>query len=222
MSQKQPPLAAEVIYPESDGKPMAETDVHRDWMVRIIELLQFLFAGQHVYVSGNLLVYYVEGDPKKCVAPDVFVVKGREQRRRRNYKIWQEGIGPCFALEVTSAKTRREDQNKKMRLYQLLGVAEYFLYDPLGDWLQPALQAYRLQDDHYVRLEQAADTSLVSEQLGVTFRLEEGQLALFKTATRERLKTGSERAEESQRLAKVAEDRAARLEAKLARLKAGL
>src|SRR5437879_7353509 len=122
----------EIVYPESDGKPMAESDLHRDWMVRIIELLKAHFADQRVYVSGNLLVYYVEGDPKRSVAPDVFVVKGLEQRDRRNFKIWEEGKGPDFILENTSKKTRREDKGKKMELYAQLQVPEYFLYDPLA------------------------------------------------------------------------------------------
>ena len=72
-----------VTYPSSDGKPMAETDVHLRWMTRLIELLQRKFAGTQTYVSGNLLLYYVEGDPKKRVAPDVFVVKGIEPHDRR-------------------------------------------------------------------------------------------------------------------------------------------
>ena len=73
----------EIEYPESDGQPMAETDLHRNWMFWLIELLQSFFAGQQVYVSGNLLVYYVEGNPKKSVAPDVFVVKNVEPHARR-------------------------------------------------------------------------------------------------------------------------------------------
>ena len=65
---------AEIFYPESDGKPMAESDVHRDWMVCIISRLQRFYAGKRVYISGNLLVYYVEGNPRKSFAPDVFAV----------------------------------------------------------------------------------------------------------------------------------------------------
>ncbi len=205
--------AVEVDYPESDGKPVAETDVHRDWMFHIIEMLQFFFAGKRVYVSGNLLIYYVEGDPKKSVAPDVFVVKDCEQRQRRIYKIWEEGKAPNFVMETTSKKTRREDKGHKMQLYAQLRVAEYFLYDPLGEWLQPALLGYGLVGDEYLPVEPDAQGGIVSEQLGITFRLEHGQLALFSTATGERLKTGTERAQE-------AETRAARLEAELARLRA--
>ncbi len=68
-----------VRYPESDGRPMGESDLHRDEMVREINALQLHFAGQKVYVSGNILVYYVEGNPKKCFCPDVLVVKGLQQ-----------------------------------------------------------------------------------------------------------------------------------------------
>src|SRR5712692_4479989 len=154
---RNPRPTAEVIYPESDGKPMAETDVHRDWMVRIIELLKFFFLGKHVYVSGNLLIYYVEGDPKKSVAPDVFVVKNSDPGRRRIFKIWEEGIGPVFVMEVTSKKTRRQDLGAKKELYAQLKVAEYFLYDPLAEWLKPALQGYRLVNGDYVLLDPGHD-----------------------------------------------------------------
>src|SRR5438128_1762997 len=102
-----PTLTRPIVYPESDGKPTAETDVHRDWMVQLIELLKFLFSGLRVYVSGNLLVYHVEGNPRRSFAPDVFVVKDCDPRRR-TYKIWEEGKSPNFVLEVTSKKTRRE------------------------------------------------------------------------------------------------------------------
>ncbi|MCY4026081.1 MAG: hypothetical protein OXH75_07165 [Acidobacteria bacterium] len=44
-----------------------------------------------VYVSGDLLIYYREGDPRTSIAPDVFVVFGVEDRQRQNYKLWEEG-----------------------------------------------------------------------------------------------------------------------------------
>jgi Uma2 family endonuclease len=187
---------AKVYYPESDGKPMAETDVHRDWMVRIIELLKFFFLAKRVYVSGNLLIYYVEGDPKKSVAPDVLVVKNSDPGRRRIFKIWEEGIGPVFVMEVTSKKTRRQDLGSKKELYAQLKIAEYFLYDPLAEWLKPALQGYRLVNGDYVLLQPCEDGGLASEQLGITFRLEGDDLALFETATLRRLRSGAERAQE--------------------------
>jgi Uma2 family endonuclease len=205
--------AAEPHYPESDGKPMAETDVHRNWMLWIIEMLQFFFRGMQVYVSGNLLIYYQQGDPKKRVAPDVFVVKECEQKLRRVFKTWEEGRGPCFALEVTSKKTRRQDLGPKKELYERLGVAEYLLYDPLGEWLKPALRGFRLIEGIYQSWQPDETGGFVSDQLGITFRLDGSDLALFHTATGERLKRDIERADE-------AEARVAWLEQQLARLRA--
>lgn len=73
----------EVEYPESDGQPMAETDKHRRLMTTLIETLESYFADQaNVYVSGNLLLYYIEDDPTKCVVPDVFVTPSSRSARR--------------------------------------------------------------------------------------------------------------------------------------------
>jgi len=224
----------EIVYPESDGKPMAESDLHRDWMVRIIELLKAHFAGQRVYVSGNLLIYYVEGDPKKCVAPDAFVVKDCDPRRRKIYKLWEEGKPPNFVLETTSDSTQSEDLQHKMRLYARLGVAEYFLYDPLGDWLEPPLLGYRMVGGGYVPLEPDDQGGMLSEELGIIFRLENGQLALINSQSGQRLQTGSERAavienrlqeaeaeaHEAEVRAQEAEARAKALEDELTRLRA--
>src|SRR5271163_5014636 len=91
-----------IEYPSSDGKPMAETDTHRDWMFTNIDRLERYFSGRKVYVSGNLLIYYVKGDPRKCVAPDTFVVKNCKPGKKEIFKIWQERRKPDFVLENTS------------------------------------------------------------------------------------------------------------------------
>jgi hypothetical protein len=58
-----PRAIREINYPTGDGKPMAETDVHRDEMVHVIQMLKDHFADHpDVYVSGNLLIFYVEGN----------------------------------------------------------------------------------------------------------------------------------------------------------------
>jgi Uma2 family endonuclease len=143
--------ARTVIYPESDGKPMAETDIHRDLMIDMIDMLKNHFrARPDVYVSGNLLLYYEKGNPKKSVAPDVFVVFGIETKRRRTYLMWEEGKGPDFVLELVSKNTYKEDLGRKKNLYaSVLSVKEYYLYDPDGRYLQPSLQGYRLADGVY-------------------------------------------------------------------------
>jgi len=142
------------IYPESDGKPMAETDVHRNLLADLIFTLDNYFQMQlDVYVSGNLLIYYVEGNPAKCFAPDVFVVRGVPKRQRRTYKLWEEGVAPQIIIELTSRKTWREDLQIKWRLYEELGVQEYFIFDPEYDYLDDPLVGYRLENGKYVDLE---------------------------------------------------------------------
>jgi Uma2 family endonuclease len=166
----------QVYYPESDGKPMGETDEHRQEMVRQIEVLGDYFRGQKVYVSGNLLMYYVEGEPRKCVAPDAFVAKGISPRPRRTYKLWVEGKAPDVVIETTSRKTRRKETIDKPQVYAELGVKEYFLFDPHEEYLEPPLQGHRLVGEGYERIAPHADGSLESRELGLRLEIEDGQL----------------------------------------------
>ena len=140
-----------ISYPTSDGKPMAETDWHRILMIDLIQTLENWFAGDpKVYVSGNLLMFYVPGDRRRHLSPDVFVVKGVPKRKRLYYLVWEEKKGPDVVIELTSKSTRNEDLKKKFQLYQdVLKVSEYFLFDPLGDYLKPRLQGFRLQGGKY-------------------------------------------------------------------------
>src|SRR5438552_18733009 len=121
-----PPSAPEPVdYPESDGRPMAETDVHRRAMQDILHALEQHFAGdENVYVSGNNLLYYEEGEPTQSVSPDVYVVHGIPKRWRRTYRLWEERKAPDFVLEVTSRGTRGEDRGTTRGLYEWLGVQE--------------------------------------------------------------------------------------------------
>jgi Uma2 family endonuclease len=211
-----PLRSIEIDYPDSDGKPMAESDLHRDWMVCIISRLKRFYAGRRVYVSGNLLVYYVEGDPRRSFAPDTFVVKNCDPRRRRIFKIWDEGKVPNWIMETTSRETRREDRVTKKELYARLKVPEYFLYDPLAEWLKPPLQGFILKGDDYVPLEPDAEGFLHSRQLGIKFKLEDGQLAMFETATGRRLLSDDEAAAEAERQAAEAQRQAMEAERRLA------
>src|SRR5262245_18671996 len=106
-----------------------------------------------VYVSGNLLIFYVPGDRLRHLSPDVFVVKGVPKRERPNYLTWEEGSTPNLVVELTSSSTRDEDVEGKFLLYRdKLRVAEYFLFDPLGDYLDPPLKGYRLRRGKYAAI----------------------------------------------------------------------
>ena len=93
-----------------------------------------------------MFVYYVQGDPKRNVCPDAFVAMDvAREPDRRSYKVWKEGKGPDVVFEVTSRKTRKQDLTKKFDIYRdVLRVAEYFLFDPFEEYLDPSLQGYRL------------------------------------------------------------------------------
>jgi Uma2 family endonuclease len=170
----------EVHYPESDGKPMAETDWHIQCMIEVREALRAFFRPvPDVYVAANMLMYYEEGNPRRSVAPDVYAVRGIPKHQRRIYKIWEEGRPPDFVLEITSDSTRREDLVTKRNLYERLGVGEYFLFDPLQDYLRPPLQGHRLVHGHYQRLEPTVGGGLLSATLGLELRLRNGALRIF-------------------------------------------
>src|SRR4029079_13579280 len=124
-----------------------------------------------IYVAGNLFFYFVRGDPRSVVAPDVFLVWGVPKGRRRVYKLWEEGRVPSLVIEVTSESTSGEDLSKKKRIYEQLGVEEYFLHDPLGEYLSPQLQGHRLARGRYEPLAPASDGSLLSRAPGLTLKV---------------------------------------------------
>jgi Uma2 family endonuclease len=198
-------VTREVDYPTGDGKPMAETDVHRDDMVDTIQMLKDHYADQHdVYVSGNLLMFYVEGDRRKHISPDVFVVRGVEKKDRDHYLVWKEGKAPDLVVEITSKSTRREDQGKKKEIYRaVLEVPEYFQFDPTEDYLKPPLQGFRWIEGVYVPIE-PVNGRLPSHVLGLHLERDDKRLRLFNPATGDYLLTAEaarrQLAEENDRL----------------------
>ena len=218
--------AVPIRYPSSDGKPMAENDAQRSAILYGIGALMRHFRDRRdVYVSGDLLIYYEEGNPRVSVAPDVFVVFGVEKRQRLNYKLWEEGRAPSFVLEVASPSTWREDLGRKRSVYARLGVREYWQYDPLGEHLPARLQGERLTPTGYVRQPAATGLdgtlTLRSETLGLELRAAPGREMRFRDpATGDDLRSHDEeaagRVAAEQRAAAEAEDRAEEAAARLA------
>jgi Uma2 family endonuclease len=179
------PLQRDIHYPESDGEPMAETEIHLDVTIDLIQGLRRRYRDDaNVYVVGDMFLYYVQGDPRSVVSPDVFLVRGVPKTpRRRIYKLWDEGMAPSLVIEVTSDSTRDEDVRKKKAIYEGLGIEEYFLFDPLGDYLKPRLQGYRLAEGRYQRLPADPDGSLRSLTTGLILRPEGPGLRLVDAET---------------------------------------
>jgi len=208
-------------YPTTDGRPMAETDLHRLLMIDLLQALEDWFADDpDLYVSENLLLFYEEGNKRRHVSPDVFVVFGVPKRVRENYLLWEEGRGPNVVIELTSSSTRREDTDKKHDLYRdVLRVPEYFLFDPYGDYLDPRFQGYRLAGGTY-RPMRLKDGRLRSRQLGLDLVPDGRQLRLVDPATGQRLPTRAEARLVADQARLAAEAEAERLRAELAAIRA--
>jgi Uma2 family endonuclease len=218
------PLEKQIDYPESDGEPMAESKLHFEEMVYVWQGLRERFEAEpDVFVGANMFLYYRKGDPTAVVAPDGFVVKGVPKlpgnRTRKKYLLWEEGEAPCFVLETTSMSTRRKDEEKR-EIYARLGVAEYFQFDPEGEYLDPRLQGARLVNGRYQTVQSEPDGSLLSKATGVRFHVEGDRIRLTDAATgvpflRRGEKTKALREVEAK--AAAAEERIRALEEELAR-----
>ena len=175
----------DVFYPESDGQPMGETELHRDEIVYLIEAFKERFEEEtDVYVGGDLFLYYRQGDPKAVICPDVMVVRGVPKLPlRRTFRLWEEGEAPCLVVEVSSDSTQGNDFASKKALYERLGIEEYFLYDPLAT-RDPQLLGFRLADDgRYRSVAAGPQGSLASQTTGVTLRMEGERVRAVETAT---------------------------------------
>ncbi len=170
-------VASETIdYPDSDGLPMAESE-SQFWPILYIggALDCYFQARDDVYVVGNLLLYYQEGDGKKSVSPDLMVVFGASKHIRSSYLLWEEPKAPGFVLEVASEGTYRNDRGEKRDIYAEMGVLEYWQCDPVGDYLRPPLLGFRLVEGRYVPIPVTATEGGIlvghSEVLGLELRL---------------------------------------------------
>ncbi|MEZ5303324.1 MAG: Uma2 family endonuclease [Verrucomicrobiales bacterium] len=139
---------ADVIYPDSDGQPMAENTLQFHYIVLLKQGFEHFFADREdVFVAGDLLWYPVEGEPTIRFAPDVMVAFGRPKGYRGSYRQWEEGgIPPEFVIEVISPGNRAAEMGRKAAAYLKYGAKEYVIYDPdrgtlevlvkdaMGDW----------------------------------------------------------------------------------------
>ncbi len=141
---------AQIIYPSSDGEPVAETYDHLYVLLCTLEVLRQYLKGQQATVLGNQFLYYAQGFPRLRVAPDVMVIFDVEPGGRDNYKLWEEGQAPKVIFEMTSRSTKDQDLGFKKGLYEQLEVQEYWLFDPRGEWVEGQLQGYQLQGETYI------------------------------------------------------------------------
>jgi Uma2 family endonuclease len=164
-----------IVYPESDGKPMAENTLQFEWIVTIKEGLARAFAARpNMFVAGDLLWYPVEGRPDICAAPDAMVAIGRPQGHRGCYKQWEEGgVCPQVVFEVLSPNNRFPEMVRKLKFYETHGVDEYYLYDPDHN----LLDGWQRVGQTFQEIPNMADW--VSPALGIRFDLSGSELKIF-------------------------------------------
>ena len=218
-----------VEFPTSDGRPVAETPLHYKRLSDLAYALTTFFKRRaDAYVGVNMLAYDDPKEPRRHLSPDIFVAFGdvsEEEREREIYKLWEEP-SPAFVLEVTSKSTRREDESKKAR-YAKWGVAEYFMYDPRGEYLAPALQGFELSGAGYGLMQERmlanGERGFSSGRLGLELWLDGSTLRIYDPATGRNLLTPEEteqRRAAAEARARAAEARARAAETELSELKA--
>ncbi|MEO0533381.1 MAG: Uma2 family endonuclease [Cyanobacteria bacterium P01_A01_bin.123] len=221
------PIAFEIEYPSSDGEPVAETFVHLYALLVTLEVLRQYLEGQKATVLANQFLYYSQGMPKLRVAPDVMVIFDVEPGERDNYKIWEEGQVPSVIFEMTSKGTQEQDKVFKKTLYEQLGVQEYWLFDPKGEWVEPQLEGYRLEHDLYRPITDGRSQPLklrlqVEDQLIGFYREDNGEKLLIPGELAQALKQEALARQQAEQRAEREQQRAERAEAELAALKAQL
>ncbi len=189
---------AGIYYPETDGKPFAESDLHRIHIIDTYHRLNAYYEDRDdVYVSGNLLIYDVPGKTQRSISPDVMVVFGIEKKMRRTYKTWEEGKAPDLVMEFSSKTTYRADLEKKKKRYAQLGVTEYFLYDPERSYLDDPLIGLRLNDKgQYDRISPLPNGGIPSAVLGLEFYVQDDDLGIYNPTLDEWLPTPAEKAQQ--------------------------
>jgi Uma2 family endonuclease len=209
----EPGAQAAIVYPESDGQPMADNTKQFRWIVTIEGGLEAQFRDNpNVFVAGDLLWYPVEGRPIIRAAPDAMVVFGRPKGDRGSYMQWREGgIAPQVVFEVLSPGNTAAEMIRKYQFYSRHGVEEYYIYDPdkveLSGWVRA--------DNELTEIDGMDDW--VSPRLDIRFAIEQGELALYHPDGR-RFATYVElmrEREQAQQQAEQAHQRAERLAAQL-------
>lgn len=200
------PTNSDIYYPDSDGKPMAVSDLHRRLFFWTLQALETHFSEMpDVYVSGDIMMYYREGDPKKYIVPDVLVSFGIIKKPRYSYKTWEEGKVPDFVMELSSKITYDEDLDEKREIYASMEIQDYFLYDAEGLYLPSPLMGFTLVDDVYEAITPDVHGRIHSSVLELDFHLQDTELRIFDPIANDWVQT---LAEQASRRADTAEARA--------------
>lgn len=190
----------EIIYPEQREDDMGETSIHAKLISGFLQLLMVLFeAREDVFLTSNMNLYYVEGDPNKWYAPDILVAFGVPNHERPSYRVWEEGTTPQVIFEVSSERTWKADVSEKLEAYGRLGVEEYYILDPEFAYLPASIMAFH-GEGHRLLSVAVSDDRIFSPRLGLEIVNTGSTFRLFDPKKGEFLRTLEEAENEVERL----------------------
>jgi Uma2 family endonuclease len=195
-----------VVYPESDGKPMADNTKQARWIFVLFgNLLALYRTTADIFVAADLFWYAVEGDETARAAPDVMVVFGRPRGDRGSYMQWlEDNIAPAVVFEILSPSNTYEEMDDKLLFYEEHGVQEYYIYNPDNNTLRVHLRVR----DTLRRVRHKGQH--VSERLGIRFDLTGPEMVVYYPNGRRFLnfdELEAEREREAQRADKLQAER---------------
>ena len=197
----------DVYYPDQREDDMGETSAHYLLIAELMQMLRMhLKSRSDVFLTANMNVYFVEGDPHKWVAPDILIAFGVPNRDRNVYKCWAEGVFPQVVIEVASERTWKSDLNEKLKLYEKLGVEEYYVLDgESGRHTGVPITCLRRKEELLTPID-ASDGTAFSDLLGLRIVFSEGRFRLFEPESNCFLRTLDDAEAELDRLKKEIEE----------------
>jgi Uma2 family endonuclease len=217
------PVPSLVIYPESDGMPMANNTEQFRWISVLCGNLSAMYRDNpNVFIAADLFWYPVEGQPEARQAPDVLVVLGRPKGKRGSYPQWKEGNIPVtVAFEILSPGNTGEEMVEKHAFYEDHGVEEYYVYNPDTN----RLHVYLRKDGLLLRCRFPKE--FISPVLKIRFELTKPEMTVYypdnrrfltfeelealRVLAEQRAEKESQRADHEAQRADAAEQRARRL-----------
>src|SRR6202012_4918926 len=119
------------------GDAVPQSGPHAQVVTILKDLLQRYFAPDpDVLVLFDMKILWCLGLPRLSEpSPDIAVVRGvRDKKKARStFKVAEEGVLPCLTIEAVSysdAEMYQNDHDKKVELYQRVGIPEYLIVDP--------------------------------------------------------------------------------------------
>jgi Uma2 family endonuclease len=157
-----------------EGEPM-KTARQRDQMWRLIYSLKSYWADRTgYYVGGNMFIHYDPDNRQRVRGPDFFLVLEVEDRERKSWVVWREGMRfPDMISELLSDSTRAIDKGEKKALYErVFRTAEYSLYEPFSH----EFLGHHLQGVHYREVKPDEEGKIFSPVTGLTLAVRDGWL----------------------------------------------